>query len=92
LQEKTTDYVIPRWRSSKFDKSREHTAAQGARPDKLRKDIVFMWRSLLYPDVRISLLTVSFSSFFFIFIPLSLNLIHNQTTPSVGLPLFLGLE
>lgn len=45
-----------------FDESREHPIAHGSpddaeglRIDKLRKDLVFMWRSRLYSDVRISL-------------------------------------
>lgn len=45
-----------------FDESREHSIAPGSpddaealRVDKLRKDLVFMWRSRLYSDVRISL-------------------------------------
>ena len=45
-----------------FDESREHAIPQASgdnaealRVDKLRKDLVFMWRSRLYSDVRISL-------------------------------------
>jgi len=35
--------------------SREHVDAEDNRVDKLRKDLVFMWRSRLYSDVRIAL-------------------------------------
>lgn len=45
-----------------FDEAREHALANGnsdnpedLRIDKLRKDLVFMWRSRLYSDIRISL-------------------------------------
>ena len=45
-----------------FDEAREHATANGnsddaeaLRIDKLRKDLVYMWRSRLYSDVRISL-------------------------------------
>ena len=45
-----------------FDESREHALTNGSsddaealRIDKLRKDLVYMWRSRLYSDVRISL-------------------------------------
>ncbi|KZT00735.1 uncharacterized protein LAESUDRAFT_708456 [Laetiporus sulphureus 93-53] len=41
--------------------SREDGDGEEARIDKLRKDLVFMWRSRLYSDVRIAL-TGSFSS------------------------------
>ncbi|KAJ8520850.1 hypothetical protein ONZ45_g2358 [Pleurotus djamor] len=41
--------------------AREEGDAEEVRMDKLRKDLVFMWRSRLYSDVRISL-TGSFSS------------------------------
>lgn len=41
--------------------SREEGDAEEARIDKLRKDLVFMWRSRLYSDVRIAL-TGNFSS------------------------------
>ena len=41
--------------------SREEGDAQESRIDKLRKDLVFMWRSRLYSDVKISL-TGNFSS------------------------------
>ncbi|KAI0071874.1 hypothetical protein K474DRAFT_1668508 [Panus rudis PR-1116 ss-1] len=46
-----------------FDTSetREEGDAEEARIDKLRKDLVFMWRSRLYSDVRIAL-TGTFSS------------------------------
>jgi hypothetical protein len=46
-----------------FDSSeqREEGDAEEARIDKLRKDLVFMWRSRLYSDVRIAL-TGNFSS------------------------------
>ncbi|TCD60035.1 hypothetical protein EIP91_010856 [Steccherinum ochraceum] len=41
--------------------SREEGDAEEARVDKLRKDLVFMWRSRLYSDVKIAL-TGNFSS------------------------------
>jgi BTB/POZ domain len=41
--------------------SREENDAEDSRLDKLRKDLVFMWRSRLYSDVRIAL-TGNFSS------------------------------
>ncbi|PCH39473.1 hypothetical protein WOLCODRAFT_167980 [Wolfiporia cocos MD-104 SS10] len=46
-----------------FDSSetREEGDAEEARIDKLRKDLVFMWRSRLYSDIRIAL-TGNFSS------------------------------
>lgn len=45
-----------------FEENPEHGhGTDEARVDKLRKDLVFMWRSRLYSDVRISL-TGSFSS------------------------------
>ncbi|KIL58305.1 hypothetical protein M378DRAFT_181318 [Amanita muscaria Koide BX008] len=47
---------------SRLSEPRPEGDAEEARIDKLRKDLVFMWRSRLYSDVRISL-TGNFSSY-----------------------------
>ncbi|KAF8881150.1 hypothetical protein CPB84DRAFT_1851646 [Gymnopilus junonius] len=94
-----------------FDEAREHTlsGAEGdddpdmLRIDKLRKDLVFMWRSRLYSDVRISLsgnfgggshesTTAIFSSHRFILVSRSSYFSDQLTWPTTTKALLAGGE
>lgn len=88
------------------NESREEGDAEENRIDKLRKDLVFMWRSRLYSDIRIALngtfasanhdtATAIFSSHRFILVSRSpyfhTQLLSWPTTPKPGEPITLTL-